>query len=53
MTSFLRTRRVMFSLLLLGIAGSVQACNTVEGAGTDIKKAGQGLENSAEKNKNY
>jgi predicted small secreted protein len=44
-------RRVMLALLLLGPAGAVQACNTVEGAGTDIKKAGQGLEDKAERNK--
>jgi len=29
------------------------ACNTMEGAGKDISKGGQKLEDSAEKNKHY
>lgn len=29
------------------------ACNTMQGAGEDISKGGQAIENSADKNKNY
>jgi predicted small secreted protein len=51
MRSFLSARQLVLALVLLAVTGLVQACNTVEGAGTDIKKAGQGIENSAERNK--
>ena len=51
MIAFLAKRRMLTALLLLGLVGALQACNTVEGAGTDIKKAGQGIERSAERNK--
>ncbi len=34
--------------LLLGML-ALSACHTVEGAGKDIEKAGQGIQNSAEK----
>lgn len=51
MRSFLSTRQLALVLVLLAVTGLVQACNTVEGAGTDIKKAGQGIENSADRNK--
>jgi predicted small secreted protein len=44
-------KRLMTALFLLGLVGAVQACNTVEGAGTDIKKGGQAIERSAERNK--
>jgi predicted small secreted protein len=37
----------LFSLLLLVLATS--ACNTLEGVGKDIQKAGETLENSAKK----
>ena len=32
---------------------SVTACNTMAGIGQDVEKAGDSLENSAERNKNY
>ncbi len=51
MTGLSVKRRLLTALLLLGLAGAVQACNTVEGAGKDVKNAGQGIENSAERNK--
>ena len=51
MIASIARRRVMLALLLLGLAGAVQACNTVEGAGKDMKNAGQTVENSAERNK--
>jgi entericidin A len=44
-------RRMLTALVLLGLLGMIQACNTVEGAGKDVKKAGQGIEDSAERNK--
>ena len=44
-------RRMLTALLLLGLVGAVQACNTVEGAGKDVKNAGQATENAAERNK--
>jgi predicted small secreted protein len=37
--------------LLAGIAVSVTACNTVEGAGKDVKATGQAIENAADKSK--
>lgn len=46
------TRFVTFSatsMMLLALA----ACNTVEGAGEDIKHAGQAVEKSADENNNY
>ncbi len=38
---------------LLGMAIGIAACNTVEGAGKDVKAAGQGIEKAAEKAKPY
>jgi predicted small secreted protein len=51
MVSMSAKRRLLTALALLGLVGMVQACNTVEGAGKDVKKAGQGIEDSAERNK--
>jgi predicted small secreted protein len=51
MSSVPAKRRILTVALLLGLVGMVQACNTVEGAGKDVKKAGQGIENSADRNK--
>ena len=44
-------RQGLTALVLLSLAIGIQACNTVQGAGADVKKAGQGIENSAERNK--
>jgi predicted small secreted protein len=45
------------TLLLLGavpmLAGSLSACNTVKGAGQDLKSAGQAIERTAEQKKHY
>lgn len=41
----------LFAVLLVGSASLLTACNTVEGAGKDIKKGGQAIENSADRNK--
>jgi predicted small secreted protein len=38
-------------LTLLVAAVGVSACNTVKGAGTDIKKTGDAIEDTAEKTK--
>jgi entericidin B len=39
---------------LLALAGlAVAGCNTIEGAGKDIKAAGGGIEKAAEKTKPY
>jgi predicted small secreted protein len=49
--TFLSNKRVLIAAALLALTGLVQACNTVEGAGQDVKAAGQGIENEARKNK--
>lgn len=35
--------------LVAGIAVAVAACNTIEGAGKDVKATGQAIENAADK----
>ena len=39
--------------VMTGFVLGLAACNTVEGAGKDVKAAGQGIENAADKNKTY
>jgi predicted small secreted protein len=39
--------------LSLTLGGGLSACNTVKGAGQDIKAAGKGIENKAEEKKSY
>ena len=39
----------VMAAMVMGIA----ACNTVEGAGKDVKAAGQGIEKAADKSKPY
>lgn len=39
----------MTLLFMLGLTG----CNTIEGAGEDMKAAGEAIENSASENKDY
>lgn len=50
-------RKIALTLLsvfaLATAAGSLSACNTTRGVGQDMQSAGQGLSNSAEKNKPY
>lgn len=36
-------------LLILAVSTVLAGCNTVAGAGKDIKNAGEGIQNSAEK----
>ena len=38
--------------LLFGSVGSLTACNTVEGAGKDVQKAGEEIEDAADDAKN-
>jgi predicted small secreted protein len=38
---------------IAGIVIGVSACNTVEGAGKDVKAAGTGIEKAADKAKPY
>jgi len=40
-------------LALAGLAVAVVGCNTIEGAGKDIKAAGGAIEKTAEKTKPY
>ena len=47
------TRKIVTLLSLLGFALAVAGCNTVEGAGKDVKAAGEKIEKSAERNKTY
>jgi predicted small secreted protein len=47
-----RISSIFAALVLLIAAGSIlSACNTVEGAGKDVKKGGQAIENTARDNK--
>jgi predicted small secreted protein len=51
----MRTRaRVWLALALLVAAAPIlSACNTTRGAGEDLSKAGDSLQNSAERNTHY
>jgi entericidin B len=40
-------------VVMMGFAIGLAACNTIEGAGKDVKAAGQGIEKAAEKSKPY
>jgi len=41
----------LLALLFASSASLLAACNTVEGAGKDVKKGGQAIEDSAQRNK--
>jgi predicted small secreted protein len=45
--------KLVLLLAAAGIALAVTGCNTIEGAGKDIKAAGGAIEKSAEKTKPY
>ena len=45
--------RLAAILALAGLAVALAGCNTIEGAGKDIKAAGGAIEKSAEKTKTY
>ena len=44
---------LLLGALLLVLAGGLSACNTVKGAGQDLKSAGQAIERKAEEKKHY
>jgi entericidin B len=46
-------RKLAALAVVAGMAMGIAACNTVEGAGKDVKAAGQGIEKAAEKTKPY
>jgi predicted small secreted protein len=46
-------RKLAALLALAAIAFCATACNTIEGAGKDIKAAGDGIEKAASKTKGY
>ena len=46
-------RKLAALAALAGMVVVITACNTVEGAGKDVKAAGQGIEKAAEKTKPY
>jgi predicted small secreted protein len=50
-------RKPVFLAILLGLpvmlGGNLNACNTIKGAGQDIKSAGQAIERKAEAKKSY
>jgi entericidin A len=46
-------KKLLLLPLVLMFAVSLSACNTMAGAGKDIQKGGEKIEDSAQKNKNY
>lgn len=44
--------RTLSSLALLGLVLAMSACNTIEGAGQDVKAAGSEIEEAADDAKN-
>ncbi len=45
--------RLLLLLTLLLAGAAVAGCNTIEGAGKDVKAAGGAIEKAAEKTKTY
>lgn len=44
---------LLLTAALCLISTGISGCNTVKGAGQDMQSAGQSIEDTAEKNKNY
>ena len=44
-----RFRNLVLSLLVLSFSASIAGCNTMKGAGKDIEKAGEEIQEEAEK----
>ena len=44
-------KKVFVVSILASMALAVSACNTTKGAGKDIEKAGEGMQNAADRNK--
>ena len=42
---------VATSVFIIGIFGTIAGCNTVEGAGKDLEKGGEKIQNKAEEHK--
>jgi predicted small secreted protein len=47
------TRKLVSGLVLIALAVAVAGCNTIEGAGKDVKAAGGAVEKAADKAKPY
>lgn len=45
----MRSSRPLLLLVAIALAFALSACNTVQGAGKDIKKAGETIEDAAKK----
>jgi predicted small secreted protein len=45
--------KALATFALAALFGLLCGCNTVEGAGKDVKAAGQGIEKAADKAKTY
>jgi entericidin A len=43
--------KILSTLLMLAFAALLSACNTVEGAGKDIERAGEKIEQKADEHK--
>ena len=41
-------RRIFAALMMLGIPGSIAACNTVHGFGQDVERAGEKTQEAAD-----
>jgi len=46
-------KRILAFACIAAVALAAAGCNTIEGAGKDIKAAGGGIEKAASKNKSY
>jgi predicted small secreted protein len=44
-------RLLAFGFLIASLAGALSACNTVEGAGKDLEKAGEEIQEEANDNR--
>jgi entericidin B len=40
-------RRILAAWMLLGLLGAAAGCNTIEGAGKDIERAGEATQDTA------
>lgn len=42
-------RKFVLVLLVIGVLGGIAGCNTLKGAGKDIQKGGEAIENAADR----
>ena len=40
-------QRILATLMLIGALGAIAGCNTIEGAGKDIERAGEATQDTA------